>query len=163
MCLLCKKLWIRVSCATHGHAVYPWKSRFSGFHCGTGCKACPKQYTDFKRPPGIFWAKKRRHISTRHCTRKEISAAKRKRQKCCPFPFCLRQESCKGKRITVNKYPASGLLYAECFCSQWYSDLQQRRNTASTKWIWEELQWDWTDMAYLLKIWRKWFVFIGMY
>lgn len=40
MCLLCKKLWIRVSYATHGHAVYPWKSRFSGFRCGTGCRVC---------------------------------------------------------------------------------------------------------------------------
>lgn len=34
----------------------------------------------------------------RQCTRKEISATKQKKQKCYPFPFCLRQGSYKREK-----------------------------------------------------------------
>lgn len=40
---------------------------------------------------------------------------KAKKQKCCPFPFCLRQESYEREKIAIDKYPASGLLFTECF------------------------------------------------
>ena len=73
-------------------------------------------------PTSTLWRKRDLLLSKwlsrptrRQCARKEISATRRKKQKCCPFPFCLRQESYEREKIAIDKYPASGLLFTECF------------------------------------------------